>query len=201
MEQYALKPLTLALFQQIFAEPEFAVLPAAGLALQAYLRDSEEDLNAIVDWARTHQRPVTIRLVKGAYWDYESVIAAQKGWPVPVFSEKHQTDANYERLTRLLLENHPHVHAAFGTHNVRSIAHALAQAQRLNLGPDDFEFQMLHGMADSTKTALVQLGYQVREYSPVGELLPGMAYLVRRLLENTSNEGFLAQHRNRHRTS
>ena len=82
--------------------------------------------------------------------------------------------------------------AAFGTHNVRSIAHVLAQAERLGMDRRNFEFQMLYGMADPIKSAVLQLGCRLREYCPVGELLPGMAYLVRRLLENTSNEGFLA---------
>src|SRR5438270_3881827 len=76
-------------------------------------------------------------------------------------------------------------------HNVRSIAHAQALADELGIDRSRFEFQLLYGMAGPVKRALVEMGYRVREYSPVGELLPGMAYLVRRLLENTSNEGFL----------
>ncbi len=82
--------------------------------------------------------------------------------------------------------------AAFATHNVRSIAHALARAEERGMDFRRFEFQMLYGMAEPVKAALLQLNCRVREYCPVGELLPGMAYLVRRLLENTSNEGFLA---------
>src|SRR5690606_7554196 len=118
-------------------------------------------------------------------------IAQQRHWPEPVFSRKPETDANFEKLSLILLENDDAVDAAFGTHNVRSIAHALAKAQRLGVPARNFEFQMLYGMADSIKAALLQLDYRVREYCPVGELLPGMAYLVRRLLENTSNEGFI----------
>ena len=192
MEHYGMKNLTLRLFKTIFAEPEFAELPACGLALQAYLRDTEADLRDLILWARDRRRHVTVRLVKGAYWDYETVVARQRGWSVPVFFRKAGTDANYEKLSRLLLENGDAVSAAFGTHNVRSIAHALAQADRLGVDRRSFELQMLHGMADPLKTAVLQLGLRLREYCPVGELLPGMAYLVRRLLENTSNEGFLA---------
>jgi RHH-type proline utilization regulon transcriptional repressor/proline dehydrogenase/delta 1-pyrroline-5-carboxylate dehydrogenase len=198
MEQDALRALTLRVFKSVFGEPEFARGPACGLALQAYLKDSEEDLWDVLRWAEQRERPVSVRLVKGAYWDYETVIAAQKGWAVPVFEHKVETDANYEKLSMLLLEHWQRVQPAFGTHNVRSIAHVLAQADRLNVPKDAFEFQMLHGMAESTKQALVQLGYRVREYCPVGELLPGMAYLVRRLLENTSNEGFLARSHRSH---
>jgi RHH-type proline utilization regulon transcriptional repressor/proline dehydrogenase/delta 1-pyrroline-5-carboxylate dehydrogenase len=192
MESYALKDMTLRLFKQIFTEPEFASQPACGLALQAYLKDCEADLAGIVSWAREHSRRLTVRLVKGAYWDYETVIAQQRRWPVPVFANKPETDANFEKLSRVLLENDQAVAAAFGTHNARSIAHVLAQAERLGLDRRTFEFQMLSGMADPIKAAVLQMGCRLREYCPIGELLPGMAYLVRRLLENTSNEGFLA---------
>jgi RHH-type proline utilization regulon transcriptional repressor/proline dehydrogenase/delta 1-pyrroline-5-carboxylate dehydrogenase len=192
MESYALKALTLRLFKTIFAEAEFAEQPACGLALQAYLRDCEADLRDIIAWARQQRRRPTVRLVKGAYWDYETIIAQQRHWPVPVFARKVETDANFEKLSLLLLESDDAVGAAFGTHNVRSIASALAQADRLGIDRRNFEFQMLYGMADPIKEAVLDLGCRLREYCPVGELLPGMAYLVRRLLENTSNEGFLA---------
>ncbi len=192
MESRALKDLTLRVFKTIFAEPEFASQPACGLALQAYLKECEADLAGLIAWAREHGRRVTVRLVKGAYWDYETVIAHQRGWPVPVFAHKTETDANFEKLSLTLLENDDAVTAAFGTHNARSIAHVLAQAERLGLDRRNFEFQMLYGMADPLKAAVLELGGRLREYCPIGELLPGMAYLVRRLLENTSNEGFLA---------
>lgn len=192
MEIYALKDLTLRLFKTIFAETEFANEPACGIALQAYLKDCEADLKDLIAWARGRSSRISVRLVKGAYWDYESIIARQKGWPVPVFEFKAQTDVNFEKLSTLMLENSDAVDAAFGTHNVRSIAYALAQADRLGVNRREFEFQMLHGMAEPIKSALLELDCRLREYSPAGELLPGMAYLVRRLLENMSNEGFLA---------
>lgn len=192
MESYALKDLTLQTFRAVFEESEFTTGPACGLALQAYLKDCEADLRGIVEWARARQRRLTVRLVKGAYWDYETVMAHQRHWPVPVFAHKAETDANFEKLCTFLLENELVVEGAFGTHNVRSIAHVLAQAERLGVNLRSFEFQMLYGMADPVKAAVLQLGCRLREYCPVGELLPGMAYLVRRLLENTSNEGFLA---------
>jgi RHH-type proline utilization regulon transcriptional repressor/proline dehydrogenase/delta 1-pyrroline-5-carboxylate dehydrogenase len=91
----------------------------------------------------------------------------------------------------VLFENNSVVTPAFGSHNVRSIAHAQAVADELGIDRSRFEFQLLYGMAGPIKRALVEVGYRVREYCPIGELLPGMAYLVRRLLENTSNEGFL----------
>jgi len=191
MESYAHKNTTLELFRTLFTEPEFRDWPHAGIVIQAYLRDAERDLTNLIEWGKQRGTRFTVRLVKGAYWDYEKIKAAQNGWRVPVWLQKPESDANFEACTRILLENETLVTAAFGSHNVRSIAHAQAYAQQLGIDKSRFEFQLLYGMAGPIKRALVELGYRVREYCPVGELLPGMSYLVRRLLENTSNEGFL----------
>jgi RHH-type proline utilization regulon transcriptional repressor/proline dehydrogenase/delta 1-pyrroline-5-carboxylate dehydrogenase len=191
MESYAHKNTTLELFKTIFTEEEFKNWPHAGIVIQAYLRDSEADLRDLIEWGRKRGTRFAVRLVKGAYWDYETTKSLQNGWDCPVYFQKPESDANFETLTRLLLENESIVTAAFGSHNVRSIAHAQAFADELGIDPSRFEFQLLYGMAGPIKRALVEMGYRVREYCPVGALLPGMAYLVRRLLENTSNEGFL----------
>ena len=191
MESYAHKNTTLELFRTLFDEPEFRDWPHAGIVIQAYLRDAEKDLRELIDWGKARGTRFTVRLVKGAYWDYEKIKAAQNGWRVPVWLQKPESDANFESCTRVLLENEEIVTSAFGSHNVRSIAHAMALADQRGIDKSRFEFQLLYGMANPIKRALVELGYRVREYCPVGELLPGMAYLVRRLLENTSNEGFL----------
>ncbi len=191
MEQYAYKDLTLRIFREVLVEDEFRDWPDAGIAIQAYLRDGATDLEALAHWAEQRGTPVWVRLVKGAYWDFETVVAAQQGWPVPVFTDKWETDANYEQLTRFLMEHHRWLRPALGSHNVRSLAHALALAQVLELPAGSYEIQMLYGMAEPIKDALVALGQRVRVYTPYGQLLPGMAYLVRRLLENTANESFL----------
>jgi RHH-type proline utilization regulon transcriptional repressor/proline dehydrogenase/delta 1-pyrroline-5-carboxylate dehydrogenase len=191
MEQHAFKDVTLHIFRSILEEEEFRTWPDVGIAIQAYLRDCERDLAALADWARRRGTAVWVRLIKGAYWDFETVQAAQEGWPVPVFEHKSQTDENYERLTLFLLQNHDVLRPAFGSHNIRSIAHALAAAEVLGLPRGCLEFQMLYGMADPIQNALVELKQRLRIYTPYGQLLPGMAYLVRRLLENTANESFL----------
>jgi RHH-type proline utilization regulon transcriptional repressor/proline dehydrogenase/delta 1-pyrroline-5-carboxylate dehydrogenase len=194
MEQYSFKDTTLRIFREILTEPEFRDWPHVGIAIQAYLTDTEADLHQLLDWVKYERRcPVWIRLVKGAYWDYETVLAAQHGWPVPVFTQKWQSDANFEKLTEFLLANVEWLVPAFGSHNIRSIAHAMAVAEQLQVPPRRFEFQMLYGMADPIKEAIQSLGYRVRIYTPYGQLLPGMAYLVRRLLENSSNDSFLRQ--------
>ncbi|MDY3558936.1 L-glutamate gamma-semialdehyde dehydrogenase [Gemmata sp. JC673] len=194
MEQHSFKDVTLQIFRDILTEPEFRDWPHVGIAIQAYLTDTEADLQALLAWARDVRKcPVWIRLVKGAYWDYETVVAAQNHWPVPVFTKKWQSDANFEKLTEFLLANVEWLVPAFGSHNIRSISHALAVAEKLGVPPRRYEFQMLYGMADPIKEAIQSLGHRVRIYTPYGQLLPGMAYLVRRLLENSSNDSFLRQ--------
>ena len=193
MEQFALKDLTLELFMRCCEEIPFH----AGLAMQAYLKSGDDDARRVVEWSKRTGRVVTVRLVKGAYWDYETIHAEQQGWPCPVWPKKALTDACFERMQRIFLESTPKrageggVKLALGSHNARSIAAALATAERLGLPPSAVELQMLHGMADQLKGAAAELGLRVREYVPVGEMIPGMAYLVRRLLENTSNESWL----------
>ncbi len=194
MEQHSFKDTTLFIFRELLTEPEFRDWPHVGIAMQAYLRDTEHDLRELLHWARdVRNTPVWIRLVKGAYWDYETVKAAQEGWPVPVWQRKWESDAAFERCSTFLLENVEWLVPAFGSHNLRSISHAVAEAERLGVHPKRFEFQMLYGMADAIKGSVQALGHRVRIYTPYGDLLPGMAYLVRRLLENTSNDSFLRQ--------
>ncbi len=191
MEQYAFKDLTLRIFREVLDEDEFRDWPDVGIAIQVYLRDCAADLENLARWVERRGTPVWVRLIKGAYWDYETITAAQQDWPVPVFTRKEETDANYERLTRFLLENRALLRPAFGSHNVRSLAYTLALADQMNVPRRAYEIQMLYGMADPMKDALASLGQRVRVYTPFGQLLPGMAYLVRRLLENTANESFL----------
>ncbi len=193
MEQFALKDLTLELFMRCCERVDFH----AGLAMQAYLRSAPDDARRVVEWAKRTGRVVTVRLVKGAYWDYETIHAEQQGWPVPVWGRKVDTDACYERVAKYLVDHTPRttgeggVKLALGSHNARSIAAALADLEHAGLPRNALELQMLHGMGDQLKAAAVGMGLRVREYVPVGEMIPGMAYLVRRLLENTSNESWL----------
>ncbi len=193
MEQYRYKTATLAVLKSLLMEPEFRDRTDIGITLQAYLRDSYQDLQDLILWAKQRGTPISLRLIKGAYWDSETITARQNHWPTPVYNHKSSTDANFERMTQLLLENHEHLYAAIGSHNVRSQAHAIAIAQALNIPPRHLEFQVLYGMADNLATAIAKQGYRVRVYCPYGDLIPGMSYLIRRLLENTANSSFLRQ--------
>jgi RHH-type proline utilization regulon transcriptional repressor/proline dehydrogenase/delta 1-pyrroline-5-carboxylate dehydrogenase len=193
MESLDSREAVLELVLELLAEEEFRDGPSAGIVLQAYLRDSPEQLDHVLGWVtasgRTH--PLQVRLVKGAYWDHELVEAAQHGWAPPVFEQKADCDRNFEALTLRLLQARPSVRVAVASHNLRSVAHAIA-ANRLGGGEDrDLELQVLRGLGDELQDALAGRGFRVRTYCPVGDLVAGMAYLVRRLLENTSNESFL----------
>lgn len=193
MEQYAYKDLTLSILKKLLMEEEFRSRTDVGMTIQAYLRDSERDTKDLIAWAKERGYPLTIRLVKGAYWDQETIKAAQKDWQQPVYNDKAATDANFETITQLLLENHEYIYSAIGSHNVRSQAVAIAIAETLNIPRRRFEMQVLYGMGDKLASALVARGHRVRMYCPYGELLPGMSYLIRRLLENTANSSFLRQ--------
>ena len=193
MESLDSREAVLGVVLELLAEPAFRDGPSAGLVLQAYLRDSGELLDEVLDFARRTERtpPLTIRLVKGAYWDHEFVQARQHGWSAPVFESKADSDLQFERLTRRLLEARPRVRVAVASHNLRSVAHAIA-VNRLGGGDDaDLEVQVLRGLGDELQDALAHQGLRVRTYCPIGNLMAGMAYLVRRLLENTSNDSFL----------
>jgi len=190
MEHYDAKDLTLTLFRELLAEDEFASV-AAGVVIQAYVRDSRDDLADLIAWSSGRATPITVRLVKGAYWDAETVQARASGWTPPVFAQKDETDANYERCARLLHDHHGEVRAAFGSHNLRSLAYAVSYGRHRGVPDHGYEVQLLYGMAEPVHAAIKRLGLRLRVYGPVGELVPGMAYLVRRLLENTSNESFV----------
>jgi RHH-type transcriptional regulator, proline utilization regulon repressor / proline dehydrogenase / delta 1-pyrroline-5-carboxylate dehydrogenase len=193
LEQFRYRDLTFSVFTSLLDEAEFRGYHDAGVVLQAYLRDAERDLDELISWAKERDRVFNLRLVKGAYWDYETVLAAQEGWPIPVFTHKPDTDATFEKLARTMLQESAHVRPAFASHNARSLAAAVEAARELGLADNAFEIQMLHGMGEPLKQAIRGMGLRLREYAPVGELIPGMAYLVRRLLENTANDSFLRQ--------
>ncbi|WP_092117895.1 L-glutamate gamma-semialdehyde dehydrogenase [Desulfonatronum thiosulfatophilum] len=193
MESLKFKEATLELFKRLRTETEFRDYPHLSIVLQSYLRCTDEDLSDLLTWARERSLPIGIRLVKGAYWDQETIVAVQNGWPVPVWTKKPETDAAFERHARLIMQDHERVYFQCGSHNIRSIAMVMETARDLAVPPERYEFQVLYGMAEPVRKGLKNVADRVRLYCPYGELLPGMAYLVRRLLENTANESFLKQ--------
>ncbi|MDP3722633.1 MAG: proline dehydrogenase family protein [Candidatus Omnitrophota bacterium] len=193
MEQFELCDLTIALAKRLLVHPTGHPQARLGIVVQAYLRDAEARTEELLEWLASHERMLSVRLVKGAYWDAEVAQARQAHREIPVHQEKTTTDLSFERLTRRLLSASPLVTTAIASHNIRSIAHAMAVAEALGLAKHQLEFQLLYGMGEAIRAATVARGYPVRIYTPIGQLIPGMAYLVRRLLENSSNDSFLRQ--------
>ncbi|MCC6236017.1 MAG: proline dehydrogenase family protein [Dehalococcoidia bacterium] len=204
MEQYAYRDLTWEAFQRAFGTGgaggtggtggEFGDWGDVGIVLQGYLRDAPAQAEAYARFALERPAPMQVRLVKGAYWDYETIVAAANRWPAPVLTMKHATDWRFERLLERLIEA-PGIRLAVASHNARAHAYAEAVREHVGLPPGAIEHQTLFRTAEGTSRALAALGWSERDYVPVGELLPGMAYLVRRVLENSSQAGFLLQSR------
>ncbi len=204
MESYHYKNLILAVFMTLLEEEEFREKPVAGIALQCYLKDALQDLASLIGWAKLKNRPILVRLVKGAYWDYEVAYAHQRNWPLPVFTQKSETDRNFEAAVRLLIKNAPLLQPVIGSHNIRTLSYALALSDlwtgrtqdrsKISGSPESpVELQMLYGMAEPLQKVLIESGYSLRVYAPIGPVLPGMAYLIRRLMENTANSSILLQ--------
>ncbi|GAB6886756.1 L-glutamate gamma-semialdehyde dehydrogenase [Desulfothermus okinawensis JCM 13304] len=193
MEQYTYKDITLEVYKRLRQDPEFRDFDQLAVVLQSYLKDTDRDLEELLNWARSEGIKISIRLVKGAYWDYETVIAKQKGWEIPVYTIKAETDAAYERHAEMILKNSDICYFACGSHNIRTISAVMEMAREFGVDESRYEFQVLYGMAEPVRKGLLNVAKKVRLYAPYGELIPGMAYLVRRLLENTANESFLRQ--------
>ena len=194
MEESNLTSIIIRTFKRVAESEEFRDYPHFGIVLQAYLRRTETDIEQLVNWARKNRlTEFGVRLVKGAYWDTETMHASLNDWPVPVWQSKSATDACYERCSELLLTHNDLILPAFASHNIRSLCHAIKTAEKLKVKRTRFELQTLYGMAEPIKKTFSEMGYLVRDYVPIGEMIPGMGYLVRRILENTSNESFLRQ--------
>ena len=189
MEHYEYKDLFLEIFKELLMEEELKNYPHFGIVIQAYLKHSFEDLKQLDKFAKKRGQKLTVRLVKGAYWDSEFLLAKQKNWPIPVWTNKAETDINFEKCLAWLFKESHNIKIAVGSHNIRSVACALAYHQKYS--NKSLEFQVLYGMAEGLARSLKEKGYLVRLYCTVGDLIPGMSYLVRRLLENSANQSFI----------
>ncbi|HJV36906.1 L-glutamate gamma-semialdehyde dehydrogenase [Geomonas sp.] len=191
MESYRHKDITLEVYRRL--KLQYRNYPHLGVVLQAYLKDTDRDLAGLVGWAREKGVQISVRLVKGAYWDFETVRARQNGWEIPVWTIKAESDAAFERQAKLALEHHDVCHFACASHNIRSISAVMEIARELKVPEERYEFQVLYGMAEPVRKGILKVAGRIRLYCPYGDLVPGMGYLVRRLLENTANESFLRQ--------
>ncbi len=184
--------MSLDIFYGVFSHPDFADWPGLGLAVQAYQKRALPVIQWLIECARKLNKRMSVRLVKGAYWDTEIKLTQIGGFSdYPVFTRKANTDVSYLACAQQLLTAQDVIYPQFATHNAYSVAAIL---KMMNHGDAyDFEFQSLQGMGRALHDQLIERGYLCRIYGPVGnyeELLP---YLVRRLLENGANSSFVNQ--------
>lgn len=182
--------VTLEMFASVFTDPAFAHWNGLGLAVQAYSKRSIPVLRWLRKLALQYGKRIPVRLVKGAYWDFEIKAAQEQGLAdYPVFTRKLHTDVSYLACMRFLFENGTLFYPQIATHNALNIATALTAA-----GTAEFEFQRLHGMGDGVYkavTAAKEGALPCRIYAPVGAHDVLLSYLVRRLLENGANTSFV----------
>ena len=189
-EEYEFRDLAMKIYKEVMMEPKYREMRNVGIGIQLYLKDSLGVLADLIAWSEARGGSVPIRLIKGAYWDFENLTTSQKGYSLPVWPEKWMSDVAFERGVDLALSHFKAVRVAVGSHNTRALAYAISESRRRKI---PVEIQMLYGMADETKRALVAMGIPISVYSPVGRLLQGMAYFARRILENASQNSFLLQ--------
>ena len=198
MEEYRDLQLTVDLFEQVLDEDEF-LEHSAGIVLQAYLPDAHGYQKRLTEWAKKRMErggaPVKIRIVKGANLAMEQVESALHGWPQTPYDDKVLVDANYKRMLRYGCEreNAQAVHLGVASHNLFDIAYALILREEMGVS-DEVEFEMLEGMADHIRRVVQVLAGDMLLYCPAAteqEFHTAIAYLMRRLDENTAPQNFL----------
>lgn len=198
MEEYRDFPLTIALFQHVLDEAEFLPI-RAGIVLQSYLPDAFPALQQLTLWAierlEREGAPIHIRLVKGANLAMEQVESSLRGWPQAPFTTKVEVDANFKRMLHYACqkEHAKAVHIGVGSHNLFDIAYALIL--RVEKGVEQaIHFEMLEGMANPLRRVVQELAGGILLYCPTAtkkDFQYAVAYLIRRLDENTGPENYL----------
>jgi RHH-type proline utilization regulon transcriptional repressor/proline dehydrogenase/delta 1-pyrroline-5-carboxylate dehydrogenase len=185
-EESARLDLSLEVFSRLFAEENYSEFEGLGLAVQAYHKQASNVIDYIIALAKTHSRLIPVRLVKGAYWDSEIKRAQVGGFDAyPVFTKKSYTDISYLACAYKMLANSDKLYPQFATHNALTIAEIEISAEG-----KEFEFQLLHGMGGGVYNQVVAR-HRCRIYAPVGQHEDLLAYLIRRLLENSANTSFV----------
>ncbi|MEM7081886.1 MAG: bifunctional proline dehydrogenase/L-glutamate gamma-semialdehyde dehydrogenase PutA [Pseudomonadota bacterium] len=189
-EEAARLELSLEVIGRVFHSPACANWEGYGIALQAYQKRSLEICRWVVEQGRKAGRRMSVRLVKGAYWDTEIKLGQELGLEsYPVFTRKASTDVSYLACARILLDAPEAIYPQFATHNAHTVASIVEMA-----GDKPFEFQRLHGMGEELYAEVIgedKLNRPCRVYAPVGEHEDLLPYLVRRLLENGANTSFV----------
>ena len=198
MEEYRDLPMTVAAFMRVLDEDEFSAMKA-GIVLQAYLPESHHFFGELVTWAKARYEKsggtIKVRLVKGANLAMEHAEAELHGWSPAPYRTKSDVDASYLRLVDAALrqENSKAVRIGIASHNLFHMTWAIEVAKSRNV-LEQIDIEMLEGMANAEALAVTRSGQPVLLYAPVtrkDDFAAAVAYLVRRLDENTSDENYL----------
>ncbi len=198
MEGYGDLEITCEAFMRTLDQSELKKC-FAGIALQAYLPDSYPIQKRLTAWARERVEnggsPIKIRIVKGANLEMEKIESALFDWPLAPYDNKRDVDANFKRMIHFGMtpENIRAVHLGIASHNLFELAYGEELARENHL-TDQVGFEMLEGMADHVRRALSEGERSLILYAPVAakdQFINAIAYLIRRLDENTADENFL----------
>ena len=201
-EHYHYRDIVLKIYGKVLLEtPELADYDQTGIVVQAYLRDGARHLDEVIELASKRKLRMPIRLVKGAYWDAETIEGEAHQFIPPQFLNKEESDIHFRQLAYKALQNHEHIHLAIGSHNLGD--HAFVEAARELRFPHApvIEHQCLHMTYEALSHGLARMNWPTRNYIPIGNLLVGMAYLVRRIMENSSQVGVLSIMRSHKKSS
>ncbi|MFR4544700.1 MAG: bifunctional proline dehydrogenase/L-glutamate gamma-semialdehyde dehydrogenase [Campylobacter upsaliensis] len=194
MEEFRDLELTVAAFMESVGKFDIK----AGIVLQAYIPDSYEYLKKLLAFSKERvlkgMQPIKIRFVKGANMENEETIASQRGWELPTFERKIDTDSNYNKMLDLVLEdeNYKYINVGIASHNIFEIAYAYTRIKEAGAS-ESFTFEMLEGMSLQCSYELSKM-HDLILYAPVcdeAHFNNAIAYLVRRLDENTSEDNFM----------
>jgi RHH-type proline utilization regulon transcriptional repressor/proline dehydrogenase/delta 1-pyrroline-5-carboxylate dehydrogenase len=198
MEEYKDLAITCESFMKALDDEEFLGF-YGGIVMQAYLPDSHLWQKKLTEWAKARVAkggsPIKVRLVKGANMEMEETESSVRHWPIAPYTKKIDTDSNYKRMARYALqpENAKCVHLGAASHNLFELAYAYEMAKE-NGVEEYFTFEMLEGMSESARLAIKEISGDVILYGPTAKMeqfTNAIAYLVRRLDENTGVENFI----------
>lgn len=191
-EHYHYRDVVFKIWKKVLLEtPELKDFAGTGIVVQAYLRDASDHLEDIIELAKLRGLIMPVRLVKGAYWDAETVEAQAHGHNAPEFLNKEETDIHFRQIIWKIFASHPHLQLCLASHNFADHAYAEVLRKKHFAATPEIEHQCLHMTYEALSCAMAKLGWVVRNYVPIGSLIVGMAYLVRRIMENSSQVGVL----------
>lgn len=191
-EHYHYRDIVFEIYKKVLlSTPDLFDYKDTGIVVQAYLRDGYDHFLDVVELAKQRKILMPIRLVKGAYWDAETVEGDAHNFNAPQFLNKEETDIHFRQIVCKALSHGDNIQLALASHNIQD--HCFAEALRDADFPKSpkIEHQCLHMTYEALSMGLAKMGWATRNYIPIGDLLVGMAYLVRRIMENSSQVGIL----------